>query len=144
MFLAVTCAEDVPLVDRESAAARTTGTLLGTYWLDRLLPACAEWPMPAVSPLEIGQIPVPALLISGHLDPATPPRWGEEAAKLLPKSRHVVVRNGSHSFAGLAGCVDLLIADFLQTGSADGLDETCVHQIRRPPFARPDGARSSH
>jgi pimeloyl-ACP methyl ester carboxylesterase len=144
MFLAVTCAEDVPFIDRESAAARTTGTLLGTYWLDRLLAACAEWPVPAVPSVDIGQIPVPALLISGHLDPATPPRWGEEAAKLLPKSRHLVVRNGSHSFAGLAGCVDLLIADFLQAGSAEGLDEACIHRIKRPAFARRGDARSSH
>jgi pimeloyl-ACP methyl ester carboxylesterase len=144
MFLSVTCAEDIPFIDLERAAARTTGTLLGTYWLDRLLPACAQWPMAPVSLPDIGRIPVPALLISGHLDPATPPRWGEEAAKLLPNSRHVVVRNGSHSFAGMAGCVDLLIADFLQAGVAEGLDDACAHRIKRPPFALAGSRRASH
>lgn len=144
MFLSVTCAEDVPFIDRRSAAARTTGTLLGTYWLDRLLAACAEWPVPAAPRAVVGSIPVPALLISGHLDPATPPQWGEEAARLLPKSRHVVVRNASHSFAGLAGCVDLIIAAFYESGSAQDLDDQCIRRIERRPFSLPGDTASRH
>jgi hypothetical protein len=39
------------------------------------------------------------LMVSGYLDPATPPVHAEAAAKTLPKAFQVVVRNGSHSFA---------------------------------------------
>jgi pimeloyl-ACP methyl ester carboxylesterase len=77
------------------------------------------------------------LVVSGYLDPATPPVHAEAAAKTLPKARQVVVRNGSHSFAGMTGCIDLLIASFLEN-PANPLDASCADKIKRPPFVRPD------
>jgi hypothetical protein len=56
---------------------------------------------------------------------------------MLPNGRHVVVRNGSHSFAGMSGCVDRIIAAFLETAAAERLDDSCVAGIQRPPFALP-------
>jgi len=34
---------------------------------------------------------VPVLIFSGYLDPVTPPERGEEVAKYLPNSRHVII-----------------------------------------------------
>jgi hypothetical protein len=74
-------------------------------------------------------------LISGGLDPVTPPRWGEEVAKWLPNSRHFVIPNGSHSFNRLTGCADVVIADFIAKGATDSLDFSCASKITRAPFA---------
>ena len=42
---------------------------------------------------------VPVLLLSGTHDPVTPPRWGAEAARHLPRALHVVVP-GAHGVGG--------------------------------------------
>jgi len=73
------------------------------------------------------------LILSGALDPATPPSWGEEVARELPRARHVVVPNAAHNVS-FSGCVPDLIADFLEAGAAEGLDTACVEAIRTPPF----------
>jgi pimeloyl-ACP methyl ester carboxylesterase len=141
MFFSLACSEDAPLVDRHAAAERARGTVLGTYWVDRFLAACAEWPKGAV-PADyrtFAPARVPALLVSGYLDDATPPHRVGEVLRLFPNSRSVVVRNGSHSFSGMRGCVDLLIAAFYEAGSAAGLDDSCAAEIRRPPFAVGEG-----
>jgi TAP-like protein. len=50
---------------------------------------------------------LPVLIFSGNLDPITPPQRGEEVAKYLPNSRHVVIPEAGHGVDGLsdAGCV---------------------------------------
>ncbi len=39
---------------------------------------------------------VPTLLLSGALDPVTPPRWGEEVLRGLGNARHVVAPGAGH------------------------------------------------
>ena len=46
---------------------------------------------------------VPALLLSGELDPVTPPSWGEDARRTLTHSLHVVVPGMGHGALG-TGC----------------------------------------
>jgi pimeloyl-ACP methyl ester carboxylesterase len=80
---------------------------------------------------------VPALLISGALDPVTPPEAGAAVAKTLSHSLHLTVPYGGHSPSGLSGleCLQALKARFLESGSVAGLDTTCIADIRRPGFA---------
>lgn len=130
MTLSVVCAEDAASVKRGGEE----GTLLGSYWIDQVLAACRVWNVPAVQLPPVGTITVPALLVSGYLDPATPPSMAEEAMRHLAASRHLIVRNGSHSFSGLAGCVDRIMSAFVERGSADGLDFSCAERIRRPEW----------
>lgn len=136
MFLTVTGTEDTPFISPDSIARETKDTFMGDYWVRQLIEATKAWPR--------GKLPrdfnrpvtanVPALLLSGFLDPATPPRWGEEAASHLSQSLHVVIRNASHSYGGLAPCVDRLMAEFIERGSAKGLNTACTNDVRRPPF----------
>jgi hypothetical protein len=51
----------------------------------------------------------------------------------LPKSRHLVVRGIGHG-ALPHGCVDDLVAEFVESASAETLDVACVARLRRPPF----------
>ena len=124
MQFSVVCAEDVPGLETKTDDPR----------FRMMQEACHEWPHGAVptdfhAPIRSS---VPALLISGALDPVTPP----EASKRLPgdlrNSRSIVVKEGTHTTA--SPCIDGLIVDFVNRGSAADLDVSCVSQIHIPAF----------
>src|SRR4051812_30381374 len=76
---------------------------------------------------------VPSLLLSGELDPVTPPSWGELVARGLSRSRHVVVPGAGHGPTPLA-CLPELEARFIESLDPAGLDATCVEHLQRPAF----------
>lgn len=134
MYFSVTCAEDIPRVTDEEAARATASTIAKDYWHRQLARACELWPDAPVAknvaqPLRSD---VPVLIVSGGYDPVTPPRMGEALAKTLPNSRHVVVDNGSHSFAGMAGCVDVVMSAFVVDPDPAKVDASCVKKIAPP------------
>ena len=81
----------------------------------------------------------PALILSGGIDPATPPRHGEQVAATLPKSKHLVAPHLGHGVS-LHGCAPRLIESFVRAGNADGVDGKCLQRIPRPLFMVPMGA----
>ncbi len=141
MFLSVTCAEDIPFVDVETAKRASMGTFLGDSRLRQQLQACEAWPRAELPPGygEPVRSDVPVLVISGELDPVTPPVWGEDASRHLANSVHVVVPGGGHS--NPFPCVSRLVAEFLAAGTTDSLDRTCVADVQPPPFAMPAESR---
>jgi pimeloyl-ACP methyl ester carboxylesterase len=132
--LSVLCAEDVPFI-QEGPAAEDARRFLGRSSRDALEKLCAAWPVQSVP--EAWRAPfrseAPALLLSGEADPVTPPRWAALLAKDLPNSREVVLRGQGHGVF-TRGCVPHLVADFLDAGSAAGLDTACAAAIRPPPI----------
>lgn len=139
-YLSVTCAEDVPRIEPEEAKRLAQGSFLGTYRVDQQVRACSVWPrgkVPAGFAEEVSS-EVPVLLISGERDPATPPRWGEQVARGLKRSRHVVFRRGAH--AGRSPCVRRLLGTFLARGSVEGLDASCAEEAPKVAFVLPAAA----
>lgn len=138
LYLAITCSEDVPFIDPGAAARRDAGTLLRDYRIRQQAEACRGWPTFVPDPEHRQPVhsPVPALLISGELDPVTPPRWGEQAAAALPNGLHVIVPGAGHGYGNMTGgeCMDSLVVRFFQQRSAAGLETACVGRMRRPPF----------
>ncbi|HEY0156009.1 MAG TPA: alpha/beta hydrolase [Thermoanaerobaculia bacterium] len=134
-FLSVTCAEDLPRVDEQQIRRGSAGTVLGTYRLDQQLGACKVWPRAEVDPASFAPVrsSIPTLLVSGELDPVTPPEYGDEVAKGLAKSLHVVIPAGSHS-GDTGGCLEKVLSEFIREGSVAALDTTCMKDVRRPPF----------
>lgn len=135
MFMSVVCAEDVPRIDASEIEARTRGTFLGKSWLEQLRSECGEWPSARLpesyfAPLRSA---APVLLLSGQLDPATPPGWAEEVARGLRRFRHIIVPGAGHGVTRV-GCVPKLIREFLDTLAPEALDTACVERSRRPPF----------
>jgi pimeloyl-ACP methyl ester carboxylesterase len=133
-FLAV-FNEDLRLIDLEQAGRESAGTFMGDYYYRQLHKACGFIPHAILSsgyrePI-ISEVPV--LLVSGFLDPATPPENGEIVAKNLPNSRHLVVRYGSHFDTGLMPCLDKVMNDFIARGEINGLDTSCID--RMPNFS---------
>lgn len=135
MFLSVVCAEDVPRIAEDAVARETDGTLLGAHIVRLVQQACALWPTATLPPGYADPVvsDVPALVLSGELDPVTPPRWGAEAAEHLSASTHWVVPGTGHGTIANP-CVTGRIAEFIDAGSAEGLETDCIDAVERPPF----------
>ena len=138
-YQSVTCAEDVAFIREQDVAAAVAGTFLGDFRVRLQKAACEGWPTrdlgreiqsPVVSD-------VPALLISGERDPATPAENGAQVLRTLKRGRQLIVADGAHSTDGMQGndCLFGLVAAFIQAGAAEGLDAACVAGMRRPDFA---------
>jgi pimeloyl-ACP methyl ester carboxylesterase len=139
LYLSVTCAEDVPFINQEEAAALNADNPFGNYRVFQQTRACAMWPRGEIPAnfLEPVRSNAPVLIFSGNMDPVTPPKYGEEVAKYLPNSRHVIIPEAGHGPFGLSdpGCIDRIAIEFLDKGDAKNLDVSCVQRMARPPFA---------
>jgi pimeloyl-ACP methyl ester carboxylesterase len=135
MHNSVVCAEDVPrfagAVDRKSLEA----TAMGPLMLDGMEALCEAWPRGPVDP-DFAQpldSAVPALLLSGEFDPATPASYGVLAARGFRNALHLVMPGQGHG-QEQSPCVQKLLRDFIEAGTAKGLDTACVAAIRPAPF----------
>jgi pimeloyl-ACP methyl ester carboxylesterase len=135
MLFSVVCAEDAPAIAAGEMESAARGTFLGASVGQVFERICKSWPrqeLPA-SYREPVRSDKPVLLLSGELDPVTPPSWAAEAAKTLPNSLQIVVPGVGHG-ATSVGCVPGLIARFLAEGSLAHLDPACAQAQSRPPF----------
>jgi pimeloyl-ACP methyl ester carboxylesterase len=130
----------LPGSDAEAAKRLADGTYLGDYRYREQRSACDQWIAGAVPEDFHTDVvsDVPALLVSGALDPVTPPESAEVVAARLKNSLHVVVPFGAHGTDGLQdnGCLARMLREFLERGTVAGLDTTCVARIRPPAFER--------
>jgi pimeloyl-ACP methyl ester carboxylesterase len=141
MHFSIVCSEDAPLVEAADPEAAAAGTFLGASLLQTRWKACEFWPRAQVPPeyYEPVTSDAPVLILSGDLDPVTPPRWGELAARTLPNSRHLIAPAAGHGVL-TNGCAMRLIEQFLETADASKLDASCLEEGKRPPFfVRPSG-----
>lgn len=135
MFLSVVCSEDVPAITAADRALAAAEPLFGTSLLDSFAALCGAWPRGTLpdgydEPVASDR---PVLLLSGRLDPVTPPRWAESVEGPLVNATHVTVPGVGHGTMG-AGCVPDLMAEFIERGSAASLEVDCVDRIQRPRF----------
>ena len=139
MYLSVTCAEDVPFINQEEAARLNADNPFGNYRVFQQTRACGMWPRGEIPAdfLEPVRSDAPVLIFSGNMDPVTPPKYGEEVARHLPNSRHVIIPEAAHEVDGLTdpGCIDRIAIEFLDKGDAKNIDVSCVERMARPPFA---------
>lgn len=138
LYLSITCAEDLPWIKPGEGERLAVNTFLGDYRLRQQREACALWPRAAISKdySQPTKASAPVLILTGQLDPVTPPSNGDAVAKYLPNSLHVVVPYGAHSFGGLDGinCIERFNTEFVERGTAKGLDTSCVKGIKRRGF----------
>lgn len=147
MHLSVLCAEDGPrLAPDPPSAASANGRAPPAPFIEQAgqlyRRVCAFWPRGSV-PEAFYAVPPAAsatLLLSGGLDPATPPRHADRVARALgAKARQVTVAHAGHGLMGI-GCVRDLMFRFIDAANDDqavGLDATCVAQMPRPPAFEP-------
>ncbi len=88
---------------------------------------CPIWNMPAASEHFADAIDsnLPTLVLSGHIDPATPPSWGELAMEKLTNAKHFIAPYATHGVA-YQSCANELIAQLISEKSVEKLDEACL------------------
>ena len=135
MQLSVICAEDAVRNTPEDLLKGSDSTLFGKYVMSIQQQACAFWPRGRVddSFYEPVTSDIPTLIMSGEVDPVTPPSWGDQVAATLANSKHVIIPGTGHT-AGGTGCGQRIMRSFIEKGSVDGLDTTCTARIKRPAF----------
>lgn len=137
LYHSVICTEDVARIslrDIERGASRAIASVEQAY--ERQI-VCKNWPktnLPA-DHFQPFRSPVPTLMISGDLDPVTPPRWAEVARRSFPNSLHLIVP-AAHSFPRVP-CMGVIGQQFMRTGDVQNLDSSCIAKMTRPPFAMP-------
>lgn len=131
---AVVCAEDVPFWTAESRA-EFAQSYLGRSWMESAEASCAVWQTTpvAVEYTQPLQTHTPVLLLSGGLDPVTPPAWAELAMTRMSNARHLVAPYATHIVAAQS-CAPKLISQFINQQSAVELDSSCLQQELRKPF----------
>jgi pimeloyl-ACP methyl ester carboxylesterase len=145
MHLSVICAEDMALqVAAPSQAAADFGDAFAQQYAD----ICAHWPRGDV-PAAFHSVPrsdVPTQVLSGGLDPVTPPRHGERIAQALgAKARHIIVPNVGHGVMAQP-CVPEVLHRFIDSPADDAalaVDARCATAIPRPLLVRPFAMESS-
>jgi pimeloyl-ACP methyl ester carboxylesterase len=130
LHFAVVCAEDVPRMTPD--LMKEDSALLTRPLADRIPGLCKVMNVPAVPYAEPSTIAAPALLLSGALDPVTPPRRAESAARHMRQAQSVVVANAGHGVSQL-GCAPRLLREFLDH-PASPLEAKCLSEIPAPTF----------
>jgi pimeloyl-ACP methyl ester carboxylesterase len=124
-YLSVLCAEEVPFLSTD--ARIDTGSIFdGSNARRHMRETCRQWPEAALAADYKDPVtaPVPTLLLSGRLDPTTPPELAAAQAERLSQSHHVVVEGLSH-LPTWTSCFTGLIATFVDRGSVHGLPSAC-------------------
>ena len=134
MHNSVVCAEDIQ---------RVSSTLLGeisaSYMADTLYQAltkaCSVWPSHAANPEFSNPISsaIPTLLLSGELDPATPPDWGTIAMKKMTNAVHFIAPYATHGVASQS-CGNKLIAQLIDTANIQTLKNDCLNDDQSTGF----------
>ncbi|MFL5278933.1 MAG: alpha/beta hydrolase [Myxococcales bacterium] len=135
LLFSVVCAEDAPAIAEGEMEREARNTFLGASVGRVFERTCKIWPREELPKgyREPVRSDKPVLLLSGELDPVTPPSWAAEAAKTLPNSLQIVVPGVGHG-ATVVGCVPGIVARFLAEGSIANVDASCARVQSRPPF----------
>ena len=131
---AVVCTEDLPFahpLDLDEQAE----TYMGTAFVEITAAVCEHWPRGVLDddlrdPLTSDK---PVLILSGELDPITPPAYARQAAAGLANAVEGVGRGQGHGML-MGGCVARLMAEFVETAAPGSLDLGCVDRIKPFPL----------
>jgi pimeloyl-ACP methyl ester carboxylesterase len=136
MRLSVVCAEDIPRL--ATAKPMTHPEPFGDFFVREFRRACDQWPRGNVDAdfYQPVQSAKPVLILSGGLDPVTPPSYGEDVKKTFSNALHLIAPNVGHGVSG-KGCAPKLVKQFVEKASVAGLDGECLKRLPRPGFFEP-------
>ena len=136
MHNSIMCTEDLPFLDQTTIDHEgIEASYMGSFQLATLEAICASWPAGPIDP-EF-KVPLatdlPFLLLSGDADPITPPRYAEMAAVDLTNATHLIGKHQGHGQL-VVGCMDRIVADFVDSADPASLDATCMERSFVMPF----------
>jgi pimeloyl-ACP methyl ester carboxylesterase len=129
--ISIICAEDAPFYDEYSVESHN---LFGEDSIDQIKRNCEVWPHSTVDAdfKEPVVSDLPVLLLSGELDPVTPPEFAELAMQTLSNSQHLVAKGQGHNVFP-KGCMPDIITQFINNPE-DELDTKCMSDFDYEPF----------
>ncbi len=144
MNFSVDCSEEYALndVDQAYALAEQAPAELREYFIisvEQTLQGCQDWGVVAANSIEAERVvsDVPTLLVSGAVDPVTPPESGDSALAGLSNGQHVVFPTAGHSITFTstpAGtCAASMVIAFFNDPMA-AVDTSCVAATSDPNF----------
>ncbi len=94
--LSIICAEDIPFYKKSTVSRKN---IFGKDFIERLIKSCENWPHIPVEAQFKDPVTsdLPVLLLSGELDPVTPPEFAEVTMKTLSNSQHLVAKGQGHN-----------------------------------------------
>ncbi len=133
--LSVLCADQMEPASRAdsgqgpAAPAGFTGDSYQRFWQT----ACSNWPhQPTPAQMRTPlRSRVPVMVLSGGLDPITPPASGTAVAAQFKEALHAVAPDAAHNVSDV-GCAPQLLQDFIASASVRGIDAGCLREYRRP------------
>ncbi len=138
MHVAVRCREDVDAYDDDIVAAGaanapslyTSASFIHSYRL-----GCSMMEIEPVDGAfhEMVESDIPALVLTGDMDPLTPTIWAHDAAALLDNAQLVSFRALGHDIYFNSVCARVITANFIDAPDAS-VDATCAESYR-PAFA---------
>ncbi|MBA3298411.1 MAG: alpha/beta fold hydrolase [Acidobacteria bacterium] len=136
--LSIICPEETQHILPSEIEPHHRGTFMPSDRTHEYLAACRLWAVPTLPAATLKPVrsAVPTLIVSGYMDPFTPPELGDKAARFLTKSTHLVIRHLSHEPNGMSGvdCLDSLSLRFVAKPEPATLDARCTARMRPPPF----------
>lgn len=143
MHFSVLCAEDAPLLaQRRASPTLDPARDFGSAFAEPYEKTCSFWPRGEV-PAAFYSVPAsraPVLVLSGGLDPATPPRHAARVVKALgAQARHVQVANAGHGVLALGCMADVLyrFVNAVDDQQALAINTDCAQAMPRPPAFAP-------
>ncbi|MGZ9899900.1 alpha/beta hydrolase [Shewanella gaetbuli] len=134
MHASVVCGEDIHRIT-EQMRKDAKESYVSANMIDGLQQTCEVWKMPPVDddfsqPINSD---LPTLLLSGELDPATPPNWAALAKKQMTNAKHLISPFATHGVAAQT-CANDLIADLVNSNSVKDIDASCLEKDIRRSF----------
>jgi pimeloyl-ACP methyl ester carboxylesterase len=127
LHFAVVCAEDAPRMTPELLAEDGRDAFMAGADHSKAEMLCKAANVPAVPYTAPSTIEAPVLMLSGALDPVTPPRRAEAAATAMRHVQHIVAERAGHGVTML-GCAPRLLREFLDAPTAK-VDATCLSEL---------------
>ena len=131
LYLSITCSEDVPRIDFTQAPPLD----LGVSSSSQLQQMCEVWDTKPVDsdffkPLKTS---IPVLLMSGEMDPVTPPKYGDLVMSTLGNAKHLIVSGAAHNTIQVP-CAQKVVTEFIEVKDPLQLSNTCDQEVLRTPF----------
>lgn len=138
MTLSVLCGEEVAKITPDAAKRAGEGSFAGDTYYQIWSMNCAAWDYFTIGNGLPGDLDdpinssVPALILSGELDPITPPSMGDHLLTGFENGRHLIVKGTGH-ITSMTGCMPALISEFVNDLDAQALDPSCLTHLMRLP-----------
>ena len=134
MHASVVCSEDIHRLSTDLSTELET-SYMGRTMFTELSKVCSVWPSTKVDETFSAPISnnIPTLLLSGELDPATPPDWATLAMADMKNAKHFIAPHAAHGVA-MQSCANRLVAQLVDEGSTVELDGDCLKEDRPRGF----------